>query len=179
MHSIEMRVDGVRVPEKELEKSVAREGKGRALLLERTFEIPPDKKGLQIVLQAINARGTRSLEKAVTFRLEPPQRQLFVLAMGISDYDDDELDLRYPSKDADDLIAFFRRQEGVFYTKVNVRRLVDGEVSLARVKKARDEFLLRASEQDTILVFVAGHGTRYRDGRVLVPHQGCYRCRAL
>jgi uncharacterized caspase-like protein len=78
----------------------------------------------------------------------------------VSDYDDDSLDLQYPAKDVEDVVAMLQRQEGRFYDRVNVRRLADREVSLPVVRRLRDKFLLQAGEEDTIIVFAAGHGVR-------------------
>ncbi len=63
-------------------------------------------------------------------------------------------------RDADDLVARMRTQEGVLYHAVHVERRVDREVTAAEALRLRDEFLLRARPEDTLVVFAAGHGIR-------------------
>ena len=38
-----------------------------------------------------------------------------MLAMGVADYDDDTLDLQYPTKDTEDIVAALTAQQGKFY----------------------------------------------------------------
>jgi len=126
--------------------------------------LPEGENQLIATIRVRNRRGIFSSQRRIQVRWEPPQRELYVLALGVTDYDDDSLDLAYPTKDADDLIARFKAEEGGFYQKVNVQRLVDGEVTPGKLRRAREEFLLRAQPEDTILVFAAGHGVRSDSG---------------
>ena len=97
--------------------------------------------------------------------------ELYLLAMGVSGYADDSLDLAAPLRDVDDVIAGFRSQEGGFYSRVHVRRLSNDEVTSGAARRAVDQFLLKAQPRDTIVVFVAGHGvkTEHQDYYFLTP----------
>jgi len=126
--------------------------------------IPDGASATTVRVRARNVRAILSTIESVHVRYEAPQRELFVLAMGVADYEDDGLDLAYPIKDADDLIARFQSEAGDFYSEVHVQRLSDGEVTPGKLRRAREEFLLRAEPEDTILVFAAGHGVRSASG---------------
>ena len=115
---------------------------------------------MSVVVRAQNRRGQWSDPQTFRITYAPPQRELYLLAMGVADYDDDALDLQFPVKDVDDMIAAMKRQEGGFYSKVHVQRLADGEVTIGKAKRALDRFLVNAQPRDTIVVFVAGHGIR-------------------
>ncbi len=115
---------------------------------------------MELIVSAQNRRGQWSDPQ--TFRIEhrPPRRDLYVLALGVQDYDDDTLDLKCSVKDVDDFVAAMSAQEGGFYSRVHVRKLVDREVTIPAVKRSLDQFLVPAQPRDTIVVFVSGHGVR-------------------
>ncbi len=161
---IELRVDGVPLSADVVRRASRREAGGREMAFEREFEISEGQSELKIALQAVNIRGTLSLEKVIRVRYEPVATELYVLAVGVADYADDRLDLRFPSKDAEDLVACLKLQEGVLYQKVHCEVLRDGEVSDAALRRLREKFLLRAQPEDTILVYLAGHGVRAESG---------------
>ncbi|MFN0009802.1 MAG: TPR end-of-group domain-containing protein [Planctomycetota bacterium] len=137
---------------------------GKTARLSCDLELPAGVNQTTFRIRATNVRKIQSAPQTVFVRWQPPQRELYLLAMGVADYDDDKLDLAYPTKDADDLIARFTGEQGGYYKKVNVQRLVNAEVTPGKLRKAREEFLLRAQPDDTIVVFAAGHGVRSESG---------------
>ncbi|MFN0008725.1 MAG: PDZ domain-containing protein [Planctomycetota bacterium] len=137
---------------------------GKTVRLSCDLALPEGVNQTTVRVRATNVRKIQSAPRTVLVRWEKPQRELFVLAMGVADYRDDRLDLAYPVKDVDDLIARFAAEEGGDYRRVHAQRLVDGEVTPGRLRKAREEFLLRAQPDDTIVVFAAGHGVRSESG---------------
>lgn len=122
------------------------------------LEIPPRASDTTLRVRATNSRHVQSRIGSTRLQLLSDRPSLYILAFGVADYDDDNLDLAYPVHDVDGIIDAFRAQEGVFYDKVEVLRLVDREVTTAAIHEARERFLLRAGPQDTIVVFAAGHG---------------------
>ncbi len=152
--------DGERFAPDKLAASLVRENEDRLVRLDLRLPIPAGRTETTIVLQAVNTRGILSRQESRRVRYEPPKRELYVLALGVADYDDDALDLRYPVRDVDDLIARLRAQAGELYHQVHVERRVDREVTNAEALRLRDEFLLQARPDDTIVVFTAGHGVR-------------------
>src|SRR5262249_55572874 len=50
---------------------------------------------------------------------------LFLLGIGVSDYEDPRYKLDYASKDADDLVAAFRSQKGLAFADVYLQELTD------------------------------------------------------
>ncbi|MEM7698346.1 MAG: hypothetical protein AAF236_08090 [Verrucomicrobiota bacterium] len=82
---------------------------------------------------------------------------LYLLGIGVSDYENDSLDLNFAAKDILDTFAFFRSQEGLHYQKIHTLALVDGDATREKIADAA-EFFSAASTDDTAIVFVAGHG---------------------
>ncbi len=137
---------------------------GKSARLSCDLALPVGANETTVKVRATNLRKIQSAPKTVFARWQPPQRDLYVLALGVADYQDDRLDLAYPVKDADDLIARFAAEQGGYYQKVHTQRLANAEVTPGRLHKAREEFLLRAQPDDTIVVFAAGHGVRSESG---------------
>ncbi len=80
---------------------------------------------------------------------------LYVVAMGVSEYTDASLKLKYAAKDAGDLAETFRKY-GVGEKKILCLR--DKEVSDIGVLDKVAEFLSSATINDRLVFYVAGHG---------------------
>ncbi len=137
---------------------------GKTARLSCELSLPSGANETTVRVRAANVRKILSAPRTVFARWEPPERELFVLALGVADYGDDSLDLKYPTQDVDDLCARFRAEQGGYYQRVHTHRLVNEEVTPGNLRKAREEFLLRAKPEDTIVVFAAGHGVRSASG---------------
>lgn len=89
--------------------------------------------------------------------------RMWVLAIGVSRYEDARLSLRFPAQDARALAAALARQnEGGLYREVRVRTLIDAEVTRESVLEALNSFLTQAEPADVAVLFVAGHGVQDR-----------------
>ncbi len=157
---IEVYQDGVPLDGKGSGVVQRHESGNRTLRLECMLEIPSGVDETTIRVQAVGERGTRSQPRSVRLRYEAPRSDLYLLALGVSDYDDDALDLACPVADVDGVVSAFTAQREELFGEVHVERLVNAQVSAAQVRRLREEFLRRAQPEDTIVVFAAGHGLR-------------------
>jgi len=84
---------------------------------------------------------------------------LYIVAVGVSDYQDDNLDLSYAAADAYALHRILVAQQGKAYRKVESVLLADGAKtpSASQIKNALKLFS-KADEKDTVVLFLAGHG---------------------
>jgi len=156
--------DGVELDAERVRAACREADGGRSVRLVLRLAIPAGRSDTELVVRAVNRRGILSDRERIRVVFEPPAADLYVLAMGVADYDDDALDLRYPVRDVDDLIARLEREAGGTYREVHVERLVDREVSGPSLRRARERFLHRAGPADTLVVFAAGHGVRSDSG---------------
>jgi hypothetical protein len=84
----------------------------------------------------------------------PRLRALFV---GVNDYTSSKLNkLQYAAKDANDLAAFFKKQEGKSYSKVEAKALPNAK--RVEVLNALEWLERESAEGDVNLLFLAGHG---------------------
>ena len=112
---------------------------------------------IQIACQ--NASGYESLIQ--TFYVEKegpkPQRDLYLITIGTSEYKDSRYNLNYPAKDANDLVALMQTNESGLYGKINTKSLIDKAVTSENIIALKD-FLNQSRPNDVVVVFVAGHG---------------------
>ena len=80
---------------------------------------------------------------------------LFIVTLGVSDYDDPDLKLQYAAKDARDIAAAFEKYGT---GRKHLLVLTDKEVKDKSVLEKVKIFLSAASLEDRIVFYVAGHG---------------------
>lgn len=78
--------------------------------------------------------------------------RVYVFAAGVSEYDNETLNLTYAAKDARDLAAYFAATSGAI-----VKTALDGAATRDLVSEAR-AFFAQARPQDRTIFFFAGHG---------------------
>jgi caspase domain-containing protein len=92
-----------------------------------------------------------------------PKLTLYVLAIGVSNYKDEKVRLRFAAKDAADFVALAEAQAGGLYDKVipypQHESLRDSEATRDAILDALD-WIMRAvtNTNDVAMVFLSGHG---------------------
>ena len=98
---------------------------------------------------------------------------LYVLAIGISKYENPEYSLDYAHKDANGLAAVLAGQAGKLYRKVHKRILTDRDATQGNVLDGLDWILKGATQKDVSIIFIAGHGLKDERGNYyFLPHDG-------
>lgn len=83
-------------------------------------------------------------------------RKLFLVALGVSKYQDSSANLRYAASDAERLTEHFKTEK-LGFDAVETLLLRDEEVTLECLPRLR-AFFGKAGLNDTVILFVAGHG---------------------
>lgn len=102
---------------------------------------------------------------------------LWVLAVGVSDYPDGDMALRFADADARAITAELARQAGgPVYGDVRTRVLIDAEVTRESIIEAMQKFFADAGPDDVAVLFVAGHGVQDRATRsyYFLPHTATF-----
>lgn len=99
----------------------------------------------------------------------PVSRRLFALLIGISDYDDPQLKLRYAGKDASDLAAALMQQKGKFFSDVFPTLLLNHDASETAIETALADIREKAGPDDYAVVFLAGHGATLKNRFYFLP----------
>lgn len=86
-----------------------------------------------------------------------PLRDLYLIAIGTSEYKDPRYNLNYAVKDAQDLVTLFSTNSSGIYNSVKTKSLFNQEVTTVNVE-ALKTFLSTSKPDDVVMLFVAGHG---------------------
>jgi hypothetical protein len=109
---------------------------------------------------AVSEPATVSLKwsgkvKEEEFTVKP---KLYILAIGVSKYENKDLTLQYAAKDASDFAASFLLQKGGLYRDVVVKVLTDEKATRDEIIDGFDWISKETTNKDVALVFLAGHG---------------------
>lgn len=150
--TFDVRVNGASVPQSWSDSLMVPAGRQ----LTKNLIIPLNSGQNNVSLTPVDSGGR--LGQTINFRMVypgNPESRMFVVALGVSDYDDDSLDLQYAAKDARDLTAAFAKfGSGEVKTLV----LTDKEVADAGVLEKVKSFLAESSLNDRVVLYLAGHG---------------------
>lgn len=111
-----------------------------------------------IQVSTLNAQGTESIKEALEIRCDAAVDlpDLYMVAVGVSDYVDQRYRLTYAEKDARDLCALSESKADRF-GKVHVVRLLDREATRDKILDVK-KLLLESRVDDEVVIFFAGHG---------------------
>lgn len=129
-----------------------------------TIEAPP--KSVTVSLIAKNQHAASEPADFLSTWEGTPDWQkpsLYVLAVGVSRYNDPTLDLNFAHKDAQDFVRALKTQEGGLYKKVSTRLLVSDEknkdATQEKILDGLDWLMRETTSRDVAMVFLSGHGT--------------------
>lgn len=136
--------------------------KGKAIpkgnSLQQTLKVDLQKGQNKVQVAVSNDKGVESLRQTfVVSSVQPEARpSLYLVSIGVSEYQDSNYNLEYAAKDATDLSAFTQSFTGN-YEEVKTMTLLNEEVSEEKVR-ALKQTLMKTTTNDIVIVFFAGHG---------------------
>jgi uncharacterized caspase-like protein len=89
--------------------------------------------------------------------------RLFLLAVGISQYQRPDLRLNFADLDAERFVSAMQAQQAKRYSEVNSKLLVNGDATLKNVKDGLAWLQNQATGDDVGILFLAGHGFQSPD----------------
>jgi WD40 repeat protein len=128
----------------------------------KTITIPLDEGNNQIRIVASNRIGQTAKEWQVYYAGLSSEKlgDLYLVAIGVSDYQEESLNLHYAAADAHALHRALVAQEGKAYRKVHSILLADGADEAPTADNIRDaiDLFAQGSKDDTVILFLTGHG---------------------
>lgn len=126
-------------------------------------------------LEVFSASGDGSWESepaVLTLRYEKPlpKPNLYLVAVGVSRYAEASYKLQFARKDAKTLAELFDRRGKALYEAVHVTTLLDEDATGKRIRETMDDLAKKAQPQDTLLLFLAGHGAMVGQRYYFIPH---------
>lgn len=117
----------------------------------------------KIEIGALDAQGAESLRAMRTVEhTGKADKDLYYLAFGVSRYKNPQYNLGYPHKDVTDLGDVLRSGKGKAFRNVYVRTYIDKDATAENLRKAKT-FFKDAGVEDTVVLFIAGHGLHDHD----------------
>ncbi len=111
----------------------------------------------------LSIAGAESLRRGAT---------LHILAVGVNEYEDARLKLRYAVADAQGFAAEVERQQAALqaFERIDTTLLLDARATRRNFVAALDELSLGVQPEDTVIIYFAGHGMASRNQFYLIPH---------
>ncbi|MFN0201573.1 MAG: caspase domain-containing protein [Bacteroidia bacterium] len=108
-----------------------------------------------------------TLEKGETIE-DLMKPNLYILAVGVSDYNDPKYNLTFAHTDADSVAEMFATMKGKIFRKVQVKKLLNQDASLVNIKVAINELEQQATQKDMVLMFFSSHGALDSKGNLYI-----------
>jgi uncharacterized caspase-like protein len=129
----------------------------------------------EISVSAFNSGNTvQSYMKTVSFnsKIEPEEPHLYILAVGIDQYADSNVNLKYAVKDAKDLEDKIKAQSATLYKPQNIHYslLADQESTKTNITGKLNDLSKIIKPQDSFILFVAGHGVLLQNQYYMLTH---------
>jgi Tol biopolymer transport system component len=142
--------------------------------LRRRFPVSLVQGNNRLEVKAASSDGSWESEPAtLLLRYEKPldKPRLYLLAVGINRYADDSLSLQFARADAEAMAQLFRRRGGSLYQVAEPIVLLDADATRTKIRQALRDMAQQARTQDTLVVFLAGHGTLIGQRYYFIPHE--------
>ena len=93
---------------------------------------------------------------------------LYILAVGVSEYHDNSINLTYAHTDAAAIADRFATLEGKIFNKVETRKLLNQDATLVNIKMGISWLEREATQKDMVLVFISSHGALDSKGNLYI-----------
>lgn len=135
-------------------------------MVEEVHELsfPSTRKDCTVAVLAETALATSDLATvklrwAGSRRFDPDTLpKLYILAVGVSEYQNAELKLTYPAKDASDFVALAQKQKNRLFKEVVVQVLTDQKATRDNIMDGLEWLQKQVTQKDVAFAFFAGHG---------------------
>lgn len=88
----------------------------------------------------------------------------YALVVGISEFSNEKLNLKYAAKDAQELYAYLVDSKYGKFNPNNVHLLINKDATRTNIQKALDEIKEKAGYQDMVIIYFSSHGKPDYDG---------------
>lgn len=93
---------------------------------------------------------------------------LYILTVGVSEFDQSEANLTFAHTDAKSISDKFETLQGSLFNKVITRKLLNQEATLLNIKMGISWLEREATQKDVILIFISSHGALDHKGNLFI-----------
>lgn len=111
----------------------------------------------KVAVSAINENGLESAKESFNIEYNAPKRKpnLYVLAIGVSKYENTERNLKFAEKDANDLTELLKKAKN--YGKITIKKVLNENATKENILKAGQIFR-NTTVDDQVIIYVSCHG---------------------
>lgn len=111
----------------------------------------------EIKVTATNIKGQESIPEKfeIQYTAEWDKPDLYIVGIGVSNYQQSDYNLAFAAKDAQDMIATL--SESSAYENVKTKLLINADATDTNILSIRS-FIAQAKVDDVVAIFIAGHG---------------------
>ncbi len=112
-------------------------------------------------LVGVSDGGTESqlIQKEYFSAQSDPASNCYIVAVGINDYKNDNLDLNYAKADASAFVATMKETQHQLFKNIKVTSLYDREATKENILTAIDQIIAEIGLNDVFIFYYAGHGS--------------------
>lgn len=113
----------------------------------------------KIQVSGVNEKGFESLKEtfSIIYDVKGRKPDLYLVTIGVSDYQNPSYNLQYAAKDADDITNLFKKEKNKVYGKVHNIKVLNKDATVPNILKLKSE-LEKTRVDDIVILFFAGHG---------------------
>jgi hypothetical protein len=140
-------------------------------LIDQTVTLDPGDNTIAVIASNENGVSQPAIVRVTYQKPRVSKPNLYLFAVGVSDYADDRYDLRYAHKDAQAFADLFKSQAGKLFDRVETRVLLNADATRDNIFNGLDWLLKEATQKDLAIAFISGHGTYdARKNYYFIPH---------
>lgn len=83
----------------------------------------------------------------------------WAIIVGVSQYQNEQINLKYAHRDADELYKLIQTPSGGGFAQEHIVKLTDAEATTAKITRALRSFLKKPARDDIVLIYFACHGS--------------------
>lgn len=96
--------------------------------------------------------------RAASYSVYPPHVNRWAIIVGISQYQHEQLNLKFADRDAEELYKLLQTPSGGGFEADKITKLVNEDATTAKVQRALRSFLKKPAREDIVLLYFACHG---------------------
>lgn len=132
--------------------------KGQDMILNYSVQLVPGVN--ELAISAFSDGRVESIPEKLTvhYKGTPKTADLYVLSIGINDYENPAMALNYASADAKSFARAIEKKSKKLFDKIEVITLLDQDATKARIMEELDGLIAKVGKEDVLYFYYAGHG---------------------
>lgn len=115
---------------------------------------------VQLIAKDANGQNSDPAVVLLHYRGDRPKPNLHIFAVGVSDYDQEDLKLQHAAKDATDFSKVISNMHTNMYVKKAPVLITDKSATDKNIKKGLSTLVNKVEQGDVVMLFFSGHGSK-------------------